>query len=1075
MMHLRTGFLALGLLAACLPGLSTPNNPYGAHTFLQDIMAPPYINAQLNWTRTLTGPGGYVKQLFYPVSNGTTANPAWQLFIQGCYDRDLIPIIRIATEAVGGTWQKPVADGPGDYTTFANTVKNIVSALPKRDGWPLYIEVLNEPNNNFEWSGLSNPVEYGECLVDVASALRSLNDPRIKILNAGLSLGGSYNNLAYIEQMCLNVPGFLNSFDAWATHPYPDRPPEFNFHNGLAPVGSYPIDSYMSELDVLARYGRSAVQVIATEGGYTGGSEDSRADQMMRAFRDFYSQWPEVLAICPWELSNPIFPDEGSDWVYNDSTGVYPSHTHKIYDSVYKLAKPWMTTGTVSGVVRESQFSNPLPGVTITLQPGGLTQSTDSVGSYIFPDLTPGVYSVTASRPGYAEMTTSGLSVGASENAVAEFSLTAPASASIHGVIRDSLSGEPVVGATVITSPAGYSTTTGPDGGYLFTGLSPATYTLLSSKAGYYSFTTEPQTLDVNEVRMLDWWMGPGQPPPGTNLLVGQDFESRVGSGVPQHWSSRDGQNHPGIFSVDSTQRYNGISSVRLTVNGSQQDEMWEMTDYHSMVPGRRYRIEGWVKTQSPNGTVKLIGNFFGDDTTSVRGTFTCAPVLTTSTGWTRLVGYGTAPSFLPNTGGRLQIVLKASTVSGVVWADNFWAGEDTTGQSPVASPTSFLGLVNSTMKYANIWWQNSQSPTATGTTIVYRTDRYPLSPGDGAVLIDKPGAPGTAASTLHINLTYGVRYYYAAFSHAAGGANPGQPVFCTATLSDVTAPSPVSAVMDGGVYTTDLTSLSASWSSASDPESGVAEYRYRIGTSQGGAEVADWTSAGVQTSATRSGLNLTPGLTYYFTVQARNGEGLWSSSAFSDGIIAARQCSSIGEARLQADASTVQLSGVVATTSSAFSPSAIYIEQPDRSAGIQLQHAQPLSVAEGDRLTLAGRLGSVQGERVLSLIELSAQSAGQPLRPLGIRASVLDPGNLPDASGLLVSVWGRVVSRSPGSFAVSEASGIEILVDASRLEALPEAGTYAFVTGVVSAQPGVPGFDPIIRPRSSADVTILE
>ncbi len=1075
MLKLRTEILALCLLMSCLPVSGTPNNPYGAHTFIQDIMSPQLINRQVDWTRTLTGPGGYAKQLFYPITNATVVNPSWQQYVQACYDRDLIPVIRIATTMENGIWQKPVADSPGNYATFANTVKNIVAAFPKREGWPLYIEVLNEPNNNYEWSGAANPVEYGQCLVQVAAALHSLADPRIKVVNAGLSPGGSYDNLAYIQQMCVNVPGFLTSFDAWATHPYPDRPPEFNFHNGLAPVWSYPIDSYVAELNVLANYGCTGIQVIATEGGYTGGSEDGRADQMMRAFRDCYSQWPEVLAVCPWQLSNPLSDDPGSDWVYRDSTGAYPSHTHKIYDSVYKLAKPGMATGTISGTVRESQFANPLANVTVTLQPGNLAQVTDSAGSYIFPGLAPGTYTVTASKANYSQQTQPGLSVTAQVNTVQNFSLSATAVGEIQGMICDSLSGHPIGGALVNASPGGYTTTTANDGSYAFTGLNPATYTLSSSMPGYYSHIAVPVALDAGESRNVNWWMGPGQTPGSPNLLNGYDFESPVSGSTPDGWSTRDGQAHPEIFAIDSSVRYNGVSSVRLIVNGSQQDEMWQMTNYHSMIPGRRYRIEGWVKTQNPSGSVKLIGNFFNDDTTSVKGSFTCSPVLTTTSGWTRLVGYGTAPSFLPNSGGRLQVVLKSTTNSGTVWADNFWAGEDTTGQSPLACPTNLTAIVSSSSRYASLWWQHGVSPGTTGTTIVFRTDRYPQTVNDGTVVADKAGSPGTAGSAQHTNLVYGTRYYYAAFSHGAAGANPSQPVFCSAVLSDVTPPAPPSSVTDEGLYTTSLNTLSATWRAASDPESGVVEYRYRIGVTQGGAEVSDWTSVSTATSMHRSGLSLIPGQTYFITVQARNGAGLWSSSAFSDGILAVKECSSIGEAKLLADGAAVIISDVAATTSSGFSTSAFYIEQPDRSAGIRVQHSGDLAVAVGDRLTLVAKLSTVQSERTLTLVDLPQRAAGQPIRPLHASNAAVRKASLPDPVGLLFGVWGRVTSVGGDSFVITDGAHSGLHVDASRLPTLPASGSYVFVTGVLSVEPGAEYVNNILCPRDSGDLSSLE
>ncbi|MEM3042437.1 MAG: BNR-4 repeat-containing protein [Thermoplasmata archaeon] len=101
----------------------------------------------------------------------------------------------------------------------------------------------------------------------------------------------------------------------------------------------------------------------------------------------------------------------------------------------------------------------------------------------------------------------------------------------------------------------------------------------------------------------------------------------------------------------------------------------------------------------------------------------------------------------------------------------------------------------------------------------------------------------------------------------------------------DTTPPSDPQ-VLDEGEYTRYSTFLRASWSSSIDEVSGVVEYRYAIGTSPGRDDIVNWTSAGVGTSITKLNLSLSNGATYYFSVRARNGAGLWSGTSVSDGII---------------------------------------------------------------------------------------------------------------------------------------------------------------------------------------------
>ncbi len=110
-------------------------------------------------------------------------------------------------------------------------------------------------------------------------------------------------------------------------------------------------------------------------------------------------------------------------------------------------------------------------------------------------------------------------------------------------------------------------------------------------------------------------------------------------------------------------------------------------------------------------------------------------------------------------------------------------------------------------------------------------------------------------------------------------GTDPQNP----ASHRDASSPT-TPVVVDDGTYNPDPSSLHATWS-AGDPETGVGEYQYAVGTSVGGTEVLGWASAGTATEATACDLPLVDGCAYYFCVKARNGAGLWSDVGSSDGI----------------------------------------------------------------------------------------------------------------------------------------------------------------------------------------------
>jgi DNA-binding beta-propeller fold protein YncE len=275
--------------------------------------------------------------------------------------------VRIQGEWGGSYWIKPQADAPGDYTSIAEAYKRVVQGLPRRDGHTLYVEVWNEPDLPVEWSWSPSASEYGHFFVDVAAAIHSLGDSRIKVLNGGLTPG----NGSFTRQL-VSVPGFVDSFDLWATHCYPhNHPPEYNLHQGTATYPQFAIDSYLLELDVLAGYGgRSNVQVILTEAGhalyentfgfegYPPVSESNRADYMVRAFQNYWLSWPEVVAVTPFELVDPYGTTWYMDWLY--PTTDLP---HEQYSAVEALPKPGPTV--VSGTLTidfQAQASD-VPGI----------------------------------------------------------------------------------------------------------------------------------------------------------------------------------------------------------------------------------------------------------------------------------------------------------------------------------------------------------------------------------------------------------------------------------------------------------------------------------------------------------------------------------------------------------------------------------------------------------------------------------------------------------------------------------------------------------------------------------------
>ncbi|MBW8049520.1 MAG: T9SS type A sorting domain-containing protein [Cytophagales bacterium] len=105
----------------------------------------------------------------------------------------------------------------------------------------------------------------------------------------------------------------------------------------------------------------------------------------------------------------------------------------------------------------------------------------------------------------------------------------------------------------------------------------------------------------------------------------------------------------------------------------------------------------------------------------------------------------------------------------------------------------------------------------------------------------------------------------------------------------DWTTPADIAAINDGAAADIDTTyiagELTANWAPSTDTNSGIAKYRYAIGTMPGDSDIVGWTDNGIVT-LTDTGLTLIVGQSYYFSVKAENGAGLLSNITSSDGQV---------------------------------------------------------------------------------------------------------------------------------------------------------------------------------------------
>jgi C1A family cysteine protease len=180
--------------------------------------------------------------------------------------------------------------------------------------------------------------------------------------------------------------------------------------------------------------------------------------------------------------------------------------------------------------------------------------------------------------------------------------------------------------------------------------------------------------------------------------------------------------------------------------------------------------------------------------------------------------------------------------------------------------------------------WAASSDPESGLARYRYRIG---TTAGAGDVMDWTDNGLNTSVTKTGLSLVNGGIYYFTVRAENAGGM-ASQAVSSNGQLVEITAPTAPSSVRDGTgsdvSYITSLAQLSANWTTASDPETGVAKYWYGIGTTAGAVDTVGWTDNGGNTYVTRTGLSLVNGATYYFTVKAENNAAMQSLVANSNG-----------------------------------------------------------------------------------------------------------------------------------------------------------------------------------------------
>ncbi|MDO8589593.1 MAG: sugar-binding protein [Armatimonadota bacterium] len=368
-------------------------------------------------------------------------------------------------------------------------------------------------------------------------------------------------------------------------------------------------------------------------------------------------------------------------------------------------------------------------------------------------------------------------------------------------------------------------------------------------------------------------------------------------------------------------------------------------------------------------------------------------------------------------------------------------------GSSPMSSSTSDIQLVIDAAGQKNVYMTTSgyatqvlngvtsaASSDASGYWIevsIRKTELNPDMPAAGTFGVELCFRDNDSPDATYFYGNPSVSTMYGWSDTVSGGSFPAKipDRWGHAAVPNLVPLAPI--VTDEGVYTGSLNELACSWEAG---DTGTTEYKYAIGTSPGAADVAGWTTVGSVSGVTRTGLALAENSAYYFSVQAGNGYGYWSSPAYSDGITTAAGAG-IQEAKALADDAIRSIRGKIVTAS--FGDS-FYIQEPGSYYGILALSTKP--VAPGNLVDIAGAMKGTGTERFVdcggNAVTVTAPGPGVP-DPIALANSSLGgtalnpntPGVLtglgPNNIGSLVTIFGWVTATGTGFFYLDDGSAV--------------------------------------------------
>jgi hypothetical protein len=281
---------------------SVPNNKVGIHIFNEKDLegANKLINSS-------GGKWGYVTIV---ITEAERDHDRWQNVFDQMRRLHLIPIVRLATKAVGDKWNAPQESEIDSWVSFLNSLNWVIQNR--------YVIINNEPNHAKEWGGRIDPEGYAEYLAKISLKLKAASTD-FYVLPAGLdptSINSTdiMSESQFIGRMLEAEPKVFDQVDGWSSHSYPN----------------VSIAIYNQELALVGK----KMPVFITETGWPANkySDSEIGANLVDAYQNTWND-PTVVAVTPFILDYTTPPFDIFSWRKPD--GSYRS----FYEQVQKTPK----------------------------------------------------------------------------------------------------------------------------------------------------------------------------------------------------------------------------------------------------------------------------------------------------------------------------------------------------------------------------------------------------------------------------------------------------------------------------------------------------------------------------------------------------------------------------------------------------------------------------------------------------------------------------------------------------------------------------------------------------------------